>query len=230
MIVVLFITGLLGSLGHCLGMCGPLVLMVSSQFGEVAWTAILPRYLLYHAARIMVYAVLGAILGLFGSLIGLGGRLSLVGGVISWIIGVGVILLGLGYLSWLPLGRIEGSGAWVSRKMKQALHHGGLLGLASLGALNGLLPCGLVYSALLISLAAGSPLMSALSMAAFGAGTIPILVILGLGGGAISGRARKVMARVVGILILLVGVQLILRGSAGLGWISHVKFGDFMIF
>jgi len=230
LITVLFITGLLGSLGHCLGMCGPLVLMVGSQFGELTWSAALPRYLLYHVARIAVYAILGAFVGVFGSLLGLGGRLSLIGGAVSWVIGIGVILLGFGYLGWLPLGRIEGKGAWVGRKMKQALNKGGLFGLVSLGALNGLLPCGLVYSALLASLAAGSPLKSALSMAAFGAGTIPVLVVLGLGGGMLSGRVRKIMSRAAGVLIVLVGIQLILRGSAGLGWIHHLKIGNFMIF
>jgi sulfite exporter TauE/SafE len=230
LITVLFVTGLLGSLGHCLGMCGPLVLMVGSQFGEITWFAVLPRYLLYHASRITVYAILGTILGFLGSLLGLGGRLSLIGGAVSLVIGVGVTLLGLGYLGWLPLGRIEGTGAWVSRKMKQALKKGGLVGLASLGALNGLLPCGLVYSALLASIAAGSPLKSALSMAAFGAGTIPVLVILGLGGRAISSRIRRVMSRLAGGLIVLVGVQLILRGSAALGWIGHLKIGGFMVF
>lgn len=230
MIAVLFLTGLLGSLGHCLGMCGPLVLMVGSQFAEVSWYTALPRYLLYHAARITVYAILGAILGFLGSILGLDGGFSLIGSAVSFIIGIGIILFGLGYLGWLPLGRFEGTGAWVSRKMKQAMKKGGFSGLISLGALNGLLPCGLVSSALLASIAAGSPFKSALSMAAFGAGTIPVLVVLGLGGGFISGHVRKVMSRIAGVLIILVGVQLILRGSAGLGWISHLKIGGFMIY
>ena len=51
----LFLSGLVGSLGHCLGMCGPLVIMVGYQL-KPRGVALLPYYLLYHAPRITVYA------------------------------------------------------------------------------------------------------------------------------------------------------------------------------
>ena len=230
MVSVLFFSGLIGSLGHCLGMCGPLVLMVGAPFRVLNWTKVLPRYLVYHSARITVYAGLGVLAGTFGSLIEAGGRLSWLGGIFSMMLGVGIILLGLGYLGWLPLGRLEGSSAWIGGWMKQALKRGGWLGLASLGALNGLLPCGLVYSALLAAASSGSPAIGGIAMAAFGAGTIPALLILGLSAGVLNVQIRQIMLRVAGLLIILVGVQLILRGAAGLGWVSHWKPGGFMVF
>ena len=230
MVSILFFSGLLGSLGHCLGMCGPLVLMVGAQFSGIAWTSVLPRYLLYHSARIVVYSLLGLLVGTFGLLIGMGARLTHIAGIISLIIGTGIILLGLRYLGWLPLGRLEGSSDLISGMMNKALRRGGLWGLASLGALNGLLPCGLVYSALLAAASTGSPVKAALAMAAFGAGTLPALLILGMGAGMLSVRARQVMSRAAGLLIMLVGVQLILRGAAGIGWVSHWKLGGVMIF
>ena len=230
MVTVLFLSGLLGSLGHCLGMCGPLVLMVGQPFRDLAWPKILPRYLFYHGARITVYAGLGVLAGFLGSFVGLSDRLSSFGGIFSIFLGAGIILLGLGYLGWLPLGRLEGSGAWIGVRIKEALKRGGWLGLASLGAFNGLLPCGLVYSALLAAASSGSPAIGGIAMAAFGAGTIPALLILGLGAGALKVQTRQFMMRVAGLLIVLVGAQLILRGAAGLGWIGHWMPGGFMIF
>lgn len=230
MISVLFFSGLLGSLGHCLGMCGPLVLMVGVQFKKLTWTETLPRYLLYHGARISVYAVLGAVAGLFGSLVGIGSHLTRLAGVMSLLIGMGIILLGLGYLGWLPWGRWELSSDWIGRRMRQAMQRGGLVGLATLGALNGLLPCGLVYSSMLVTAATSTPLRGAAAMAAFGTGTLPALIILGLGAGMLSVRTRQFMARAAGLLIMLVGMQLILRGAAGLGWLGHWMPGGVMIF
>jgi sulfite exporter TauE/SafE len=230
MISVLFFSGLLGSLGHCLGMCGPLVLMIRSRFGGLTWTGVLPRYLLYHSARIAVYSLLGLLAGALGFLVGMGGGLNHLAGIISLAIGAGVILLGLRYLGWLPLGSLEGSSDWIGRMMNKALRRGGLWSLVSLGALNGLLPCGLVYSALLAATSTGTPLGAAAAMAAFGAGTLPALLVLGIGAGMLSSRARQVMSRVAGLLIILVGIQLILRGAAGLGWMGHWKPGGFMIF
>jgi len=230
MIAVLFFSGLLGSLGHCLGMCGPLVLMVGAQFSGLSWQGLLPRYLAYHGARIGVYFLLGAVVGVIGSLVGFGEGFNSLSGVLSLALGVGIILLGLRYLGWLSLGRLEGSSAWIGRGMKKALGRGGVVGLVSLGALNGLLPCGLVYSALLAAASMGNPWRAGAAMAAFGSGTLPALLLLGIGAGRLSAQARQVMARAAGLLILLVGVQMILRGAAGLGWVTHWKPGGIMVF
>lgn len=230
MISVLFISGLLGSLGHCLGMCGPLVIMVGTNFDDAIWIRTLPKYLFYHSFRISVYACLGALAGLLGSLAGIGDHISRLSGALSLLIGGGIILLGLGYLGWFPVGRLEGASARIGEMMKRALRRGGWTGLASLGALNGLLPCGLVYSALLAAAAAGTPIRGALAMVAFGAGTLPALLILGLGAKALSLRIRRVMVQFAGLLIVLIGLQLILRGAAGLGLVRHWMPGGITIF
>jgi sulfite exporter TauE/SafE len=95
---VLLVSGLLGSLGHCMGMCGPLVMMVGLQMKNRGVATIL-YYLLYHGARIAVYMLLGAVVGGIGSLLGLGARLSQIAGVISLVLGTSIILLGMG--SWV---------------------------------------------------------------------------------------------------------------------------------
>ena len=224
----LFLTGLVGSLGHCLGMCGPLVVMVGLQV-RTQEAAVVPSYLLYHSSRLAVYALLGALAGAIGSVLGLHSGLAPLAGAVSLLLGLAVIVLGVGYLGWLPLGRLEGSGRWLSSAMNRALKRGGTPGIAFLGALNGLLPCGLVYSALLVAATAGGPLAGAAGMAVFGLATVPALLIVGLGVGALSARGRQVLLRIAGAFIVLVGVQLALRGLAGLDVVPHLKLGSLMI-
>ncbi|MHB1590118.1 MAG: sulfite exporter TauE/SafE family protein [Sulfuricella sp.] len=224
----LLLGGLLGSLGHCMGMCGPLVMMVGSQMKSRGLAAI-PHYLLFHGARIAIYALLGAVVGGIGSLLGLGASLSRLAGGISLVLGTGIILLGTSYLGWLPLGRMEGSGAWLNRAMSQALMRGGRWGVILMGALNGLLPCGLVYSALLVAASSGGALPGALGMFLFGAGTIPALLVIGIGAGALSVRTRQALDRGAGFLIVLFGLQLSLRGATALGIVPSLRLGGLVI-
>jgi sulfite exporter TauE/SafE len=224
----LFLTGLLGSLGHCLGMCGPLVVMVGLQF-RARKPAVVPSYLLYHGSRLAVYALLGAVAGGVGSVLGISGGLAPVAGIASLLVGLAIILLGVGYLGWLPLGRLEGSSQWLSRAMSRALERGGALGAPLLGALNGLLPCGLVYSALLVAATAGGPMRGAAGMAVFGLATVPALLLVGLGAGALGTRWRQALLRLAGAFIVLVGIQLALRGLASLDIVPHLKLWGVMV-
>jgi len=220
----LWISGLLGSLGHCLGMCGPLMVMVGLQLGSRRPAALL-AHLLYHAARIAVYAMLGAIIGGIGSLLGVGSGLSHTAGIASLVLGAGVILFGLGYLGWLPLGRLGAYSGWLDKAMGRAIRQGGPFGIVLLGALNGLLPCGLVYSALLMTATAGGPIPGAVGMALFGIGTLPSLLVVGLGAGALGVRLRQALVRVAGAFIVVIGLQLVLRGLATFGAVPHLQWG-----
>ncbi len=224
----LLLSGFLGSLGHCLGMCGPLVLMMGLQL-RTHGVARAPGHLLYHGSRIAVYAILGAVVGTIGSLLGLGASLNSVAGMVSLLLGLGVVVVGLGYLGWLPLAKMEGHGAWLESAMSRALQQSGHGGVMLLGALNGLLPCGLVYSALLVTATAGGPLPGALGMVVFGLGTLPALLIVGMGAGALSPRVRQTLGRVAGVVIVMVGIQLILRGLDALGVVPPLRLGGLVL-
>ncbi len=224
----LLLAALAGSLGHCLGMCGPLVLILGAQIRKQN-APLLPTHLLYHGSRIGVYVVLGALVGGLGSLVGVRPSLGRFAGVVSLVLGLGVVLLGLGYLGWLPLQRLEGAATWWSRAAAGAISKRGIGRVATLGALNGILPCGLVYSGLLVAASTGGAIEGALGMAIFGAGTLPALLVLGLGAGVLSVHARQVLARISGIVIALVGLQLVMRGLAGLGVVPMLHMGGFVI-
>ena len=224
----LLISGLLGSLGHCVGMCGPLVIMAAVQ-SRAAGGPVFAWQVAYHLARTGVYVILGTTAGAVGSLLGLGGSLNDLAGGTSLLLGIGVILFALSYLGWLPLGPEARVGGWMSRGMSWALHRRGLAGVTVVGALNGLLPCGLVYSALLVAASLGGPVPAALGMMLFGIATAPALLLVGMGAGSLGAPLRQGMVRFAGLLVMGAGAQLSLRGLAALNVVSHLQMGGVML-
>ncbi len=225
----LLIIGLTGSLGHCLGMCGPLVLVVSSRFSRRGLKSA-PDHLLYHSGRIGVYGVLGLAAGFVGQATGSILRSAHLLGLISLIFGAIVILAGLVYLGWVRVPAGQRLSIWWQSAMRRMMKMPGRRGIFLLGMLNGLLPCGLVASALLLSAATSNALLGAFGMIVFGLGTIPALLTFGLGADMLSLKWRRKLARISGVFVILVGTQLVLRGTAGLGVIGHLMLpGKVMI-
>lgn len=227
-LTVLFLSGFLGSLGHCLGMCGPLNLMVAVQVRKHEMP-LGQSFFLYHGARIAVYAALGGVVGIVGSMLGLSHRLTVLGGVVSLGLGAAIILIGAGYLGWFQPFRLEGEAAWWNNILALLLKKNGMPRMLALGGLNGLLPCGLVYSALLLSASSGGIWSAALGMTVFGLGTFPALLVLDLGAGSLSVRFRQFMVRLAGGLMLLVGLQLVLRGGATLHFWTHLHWNSIVL-
>lgn len=225
---MLLASGFLGSLGHCLGMCGPLNLMVAAQIRKNNLPA-LQSFGLYHIARIGVYALLGALVGEIGSLLGLSSHLTTVGGLVSLGLGIVILLIGMMYLGWLSARRLEGAARWWNTAVSFALKQSGWRSVLVMGALNGLLPCGLVYSALLLAASSGHAWSGAWGMALFGLGTFPALLILDFGAAALGTRFRQIMLRAAGILMLLVGLQMLLRGGAALHLWPHLHWGKVVL-
>jgi hypothetical protein len=171
----------------------------------------------YNAGRVFTYGLLG--LGF-----GLAGRTLALAGIQRWVsLTLGVILL-VGVLAarqdWLrlPSSRIA---SWLKPAMGRLLRQRGLGALALLGALNGLLPCGLVYVACLGAAATGEVLRAVEYMLVFGLGTVPLMFGLGLAGAAIPPIFRLKLQRAIPFGLGLVAALLILRGLAlGIPYLS----------
>lgn len=235
--VLLVTTGLAVSLGHCLGMCGPLVGAVAGAQRAAGFglARVARAHVVYHAGRISIYALIGLLVASLGSVLG---RLSQgvagrsLQGAFSIAVGVVMILLGLGLMGWLPTqrllagGRLTGAVARLGSALRQRRGRGTWF---LLGAANGLLPCGPVY-AVAAGTAAARPLAGAAAMLLFGLGTIPALVAFALGAAHLSPVLRRLFNRLAAVLVLLIGVQLILRGAAASGWIGHLRFGSLVVF
>lgn len=161
-----FVLGLSAG-GHCVLMCGPLVAAVQPR----EWS----RAVLMHATRITVYAAIGAVTGAAGAVVsGLGASRWL-----AWI--VAATLIAQAVVSWRgmtgrgPVGRVAGRAVSVlSRRLRAQAGWTPMVW----GLINGLLPCGMVYSAATLSAGLASPVAGAAAMAAFGLGTIPVLLLI----------------------------------------------------
>lgn len=232
--LILLTLGFTISLGHCVGMCGPLVTAFSiAQKGGERRVRLWPRLLLYHLGRVASYMLLGAAIGLIGSTVFLASQGKQIQGAFSVFVAVMMLLFGMGMLGWLPTQRWVEGGLWTKRlapKVRELLAARGAPKIWMLGMANGLLPCGPVFAALMTAAATASLWKGAVAMFAFGLGTIPVLVVLGLTTGHLSLRWRTVMNRVGAVMVLLVGTQLLLRGLAAWGLIGHLAFGEFVIY
>lgn len=209
-----FILGLVGSL-HCAGMCGPLALALPAVkrsgpgfvLGRVA----------YNGGRLITYCALGLVFGLAG-------RTLWLAGVQRWVsIGLGALLLA-GLLAsrrlalWQPITRLV---EHVKSHMASLLRQRSLLSLGLLGLLNGLLPCGLVYVACAGATATGSVLAGAQYMAAFGLGTVPMLLAISLFGRLVPITLRLKLRQAIPVSVFLLAALLILRGLAlGIPYLS----------
>jgi len=207
MLVSAFLMGMLGSL-HCLGMCGPIALVVEGKGAR----STVSRRLLYNGGRVITYTVLGSIGGAIGTVVfisGLQQGMSVVIGVVMV-----VTVSGLGLTKTGSFGALAGIIFKVKNSLGSVLKKRGPWSALVAGILNGFLPCGLVYMAVAVSLTSHSIFQGALYMAVFGAGTVPALFMTS----AIMNWVgqRVALRRVVPVFIALVGILLIVRGL-GLG-------------
>ena len=111
--------------------------------------------------------------------------------------------------------------------MGQWLRQRSYSALAILGALTGLLPCGLVYVACIAATATGSVPRGMAYMAAFGLGTVPMMLAIGLSGKVLQVSLRRFLVRLVPVSVFLVASLLILRGlSLGIPYVSPDLSGE----
>ncbi len=209
-----FLLGLIGSL-HCAGMCGPLALALPPA-GATAPAYVLGR-VAYNAGRIITYCLLGLV-------VGLAGRTLLLAGLQRWTsIALGVaLLLGLFASRKLALSRpVTAAVNQLKSRMSGLLRRRSLAGLAVLGLLNGLLPCGLVYVACAGAAATGGILAGAGYMTAFGVGTVPMMLAISLSGKLVPTSLRLKLVKTIPVCVFLLATLLILRGlSLGIPYIS----------
>lgn len=204
-----FAAGLLGST-HCLGMCAGISGMFTINAAARGLRAQLPTALVYNLGRLASYAALGALVALFGNtLLGIipsiAGPLRLIGGMLIVLIGLQIAF------SWRVLQPLERMGARIWERVaplaKGLLPVTTLPKAAALGLLWGLLPCGLVYSVLLVAATSADSLQGALIMAAFGLGTLPAMLATGLGAIQLNRLLGRAGARLgAGLLIVIVGI------------------------
>lgn len=216
MIWTAFLLGFLGSM-HCAGMCGPLALALKSGGNEAQFY--LNRFL-YNTGRLITYAVLGLIAGSLGAVISLAGLQQ----ALSITLGLLLLLAALTFLPWLRnffSGLANPLHHWVKKGLAHLLQRSSQSGFISIGLLNGLLPCGLVYTALAGAAATGTSLSGAAYMGVFAAGTLPMMLAISWSGEMIPVKWRSVVMKIYPYITIAVAVLLILRGmNLGIPFVS----------
>jgi hypothetical protein len=236
-----FVTGVISSFGHCLGMCGGIVAIYSARqpatpagIGmKLKLSARIASFLPLHLGRITTYAFFGALIGLAGSLLDQASGWMGWQGAFSVLVGIAMVLVSLSLMGILP--PIEVALTSLTRGSSPMGRMRGLFGkhtflsTLALGILWGFLPCGLVFAMLVLAARIQTIWGGALTMLAFGLGTIPTLLGFGLAANLLSPRLRGRLQILAGALILLFAIQTLLRGLAVANLIPSMIIGPVML-
>jgi len=223
-LMAMFSLGVLGS-GHCLGMCGPLVLALPGRSGHF-WP-----HLAYHLGRVLTYSAIGAMMGGVGAgLMHVGG-----GGDMDWAarvlrIQVYLALITAVLLLWFGVLRINliAEPRWMGtiqperlpgyqRLLKGALQGNSPGSMLGVGLLMGFLPCGHSYGVFTRALPAGSAWAGALMVLVFGLGTVPGLLLAGILPTGLVRRYRRPSDIIAGLIMIFMALALLARYLPRLG-------------
>lgn len=208
MLLSAIIFGLLGSF-HCVGMCGAIAFMLPvdrqnkvKQFFQIAS---------YHLGRLLTYSIIGLLFGLLGKgfqLFGFQQQISIITGLL--------MILAIVVPNLFRKFKIGESVATLVMKLKSAL--GKQLKskknntFFTIGFLNGYLPCGLVYMAVLGAISTSNAIEGSLYMFLFGLGTVPLMSAVVYVGNFTNVVFRKRVQQIIPFVVVVIGVLFVLRG------------------
>ncbi|MGP1386787.1 MAG: urease accessory protein UreH domain-containing protein [Thainema sp.] len=239
MLDLLLITGLgfLGSFGHCLGMCGPITVALSlSNASESSsrWHQ-LRFHLLLNLGRIVSYALVGAGIGALGSVLVAGGQIAGVGSPLRRGIAIAAGLL----LIWFGLAQISPQRIpkvpFLNPMAQSGLHDRLNRAMQSLslnpqswtplllGLAWGLIPCGFLYAAQLKAAETTSLWTGGATMLAFGLGTLPMMLGVGLSTSLVSADRRGQLFRLGGWITVIIGVLTVVRSGDMVDFTGHAS-------
>jgi uncharacterized protein len=214
-ILSLFFLGLTGT-GHCIGMCGPLVVAIPGR------TQRFSAHLFYHFGRTITYTSIGTLMGGLG--VGIAGIASKIGSDPLLVIAKIQVFFSLAasvFLFWFGLSRLGfiQEPSWMSaaspdktpgyqKVFRWAFVHKRMSGIFLIGLMMGLLPCGLSFAAFARALAAQGPLQGGILLFAFALGTLPGLLLIGTGASGLFRTYRKHSEILSGILMIGMGFSL----------------------
>lgn len=220
-----FILGLISSL-HCVGMCGPIAMMLPVDHQSEAKKV--TQIITYHLGRLTAYATIGLIFGLLGRgffLAGLQQKMSVFIGLAM----IAAVLIPERMFSKYNLSKpvykvISNIKSTLGKQFKNKSYKS----LFAIGLLNGFLPCGMVYVALFGAIAMQSAGFGILYMLLFGLGTIPLMTIVVYIHSLLKLPFRNKIQKAIPYVAVVIGVLFILRGL-GLG-IPYVSPSNMSLF
>ena len=214
-------TGFTVGFGHCIGMCGPVVVSLSLNLKDEKF--LLP-HLLYNAGRIITYSLLGGVMGATGSFTLVAAHIAGIQKGAMIFSGILIVVMGLAMSGWISFGNVFGDsynpGGFVSRGFQRLSKIKSTATYFPIGLLLGLLPCGPVYTALLAAAGAGmkatDPTAAIVKgmgvMLCFGLGTVPALLLVAKLTDMGWLKKREIIYRIGAVLMVAVGIYFIVKG------------------
>ena len=215
-LIIILTTAFLGSVGHCIGMCGGIVVAYSSTKidQKTSYLQQTSAHLAYNFGRVTTYTILGGAFGYVGQVVAFTPTTK---GILFLITGILMILAGLSLIGNLKfLNSAEWSVSkytWYQNSFRALMSNKSYLSFYLLGLLNGIIPCGLVYSFAIFAASTADPLAGAFVMATFGLATIPALFFLGFLTKILQkGSLRGTMMKLAAMLVILYGGITLYKG------------------
>ncbi len=226
MLFTAFIFGLISSF-HCIGMCGPIAMMLPVDRNNQAKKV--SQIITYHLGRLFAYSTIGFIFGMLGKgflLAGMQQKMSI-------FIGIAMILIILipekvvaNYNFSKPIFKVISK---IKTTLGSQFKNKSYKSLFTIGLLNGFLPCGMVYVALFGAIAMQSPTLGILYMALFGLGTVPMMSSIVYLNSFLSIPVRNKIQKAIPYVAVFIGIVFILRGlGLGIPYISPSNMSLFV--
>ena len=218
---IFLVTGFTVGFGHCIGMCGPIVVSLSLNLKDRNF--FLP-HLLYNCGRVVTYALLGAIMGATGSFTLVASHIAGIQKGALILAGILIILMGLAMSGWVSFGKVFADyfnpGGFIARGFQRLSKVKSTAAYFPIGLLLGLLPCGPVYTALLAAAGAGmkaaDPVEAIIKgmvvMLCFGLGTIPAMFLVAKLADMGWLKKRELIYRIGAVLMVVVGIYFVIKG------------------
>lgn len=236
-LLLIMALGFLGSFGHCVGMCSPLTVAfsLSHQQETSGWRQQLHFHALLNLGRIVSYALVGAGIGALGSVLIASGQMAGIGSDLRrWIailtglmlVWFGLIQIKPGFLPRLPVLHPLSQGVWhkrLSAVMSNLSLQRSWWTPALLGLVWGLVPCGFLYAAQIKAAQTGNLWMGSATMLAFGLGTMPTMLGVGVSTSLVSADRRSQLFRMGGWITLTIGVLTLLRTGDMVDYTGHAS-------
>ncbi len=208
-LALVFLIGILTGF-HCIPMCGGFVVSYTAKEAEKTNKVNIKSHLAYGAGKTITYTAIGAIFGLIGSVFTF---TPLLRGIAAILAGIFLVLFGLSMLNifkWARKLQIRGP-SFLSNLPEKAKTKNPLV----IGLLNGLMiACGPLQAMYIFAAATGSPIQGALTMLAFGLGTLPVMMGFGIVASLVSSQLTKKILRVSALVVIVLGVVMLNRGLA----------------
>ena len=218
---VFLATGFAVGFGHCIGMCGPIVVSLSLNLKD---KNLLIPHLLYNSGRVVTYGVLGGVMGATGSFTLVAAHIAEIQKGAMIFAGILIIIMGLAMSGWISFGQVFGNsynpGGFISKGFRRLSQIKSPAAYFPIGLLLGLLPCGPVYTALLAAAGAGMEAAGTLDgiikgmgvMICFGLGTVPALFLVAKLADMGWLKKREIIYRIGAVLMVAVGIYFIIKG------------------